>query len=40
MMASFKEINKDVDRDKIIELDTIIGKLLPENSSVNKQIFT
>ena len=40
MMASFKEINKDSDRDKKIELDTIIGKLLPEMASVNKQIFT
>ena len=40
MMASFKEINKDSDRDKKIELDTIIGKLLPEDASVNKQIFT
>ena len=40
MMASFKEINKDSDRDKKIELDTIIGKLLPDEASVNKQIFT
>ena len=40
MMASFKEINKDTDRDKKIELDTIIGKLLPDLASVNKQIFT
>lgn len=40
MMASFKEINKDADRDKKIELDTIIGKLLPDTASVNKQIFT
>ena len=40
MMASFKEINKDTDRDKKIELDTIIGKLLPDEASVNKQIFT
>lgn len=40
MMASFKEINKDVDRDKKIELDTIIGKLLADTASVNKQIFT
>lgn len=39
MMASFKEINKDIDRDKKIELDTIIGKLLPDLASVNKQIF-
>jgi type I restriction enzyme M protein len=40
MMASFREINKDSDRDKKIELDTIIGKLLPDMASVNKQIFT
>jgi len=40
MMASFREINKDTDRDKKIELDTIIGKLLPDTASVNKQIFT
>lgn len=40
MMASFKEINKDTDRDKKIELDTIIGKLLSDTASVNKQIFT
>lgn len=40
MMASFREINKDGDRDKKIELDTIIGKLLPDMASVNKQIFT
>lgn len=40
MMASFKEINKDIDRDKKIELDPIIGKLLPDMASVNKQIFT
>jgi len=39
MMASFREINKDTDRDKKIELDTIIGKLLPDEASVNKQIF-
>jgi hypothetical protein len=40
MMASFKEINKDTDRDKKIELDAIVGKLLPDLASVNKQIFT
>jgi hypothetical protein len=40
MMASFKEINKDTDRDKEIELDEIIGKLLPDLASINKQIFT
>lgn len=40
MMASFKEINKDTDRDKKIKLDAIVGKLLPDLASVNKQIFT
>ncbi len=40
MMASFREINKDTDRDKKIDLDIIIGKLLPGAASVNKQIFT
>jgi len=39
MMASFKEINKDSDRDKNITLDSIVSKLLPAQSSVNKQIF-
>lgn len=40
MMASFKEINKDADRDKAVELDDIVAKLLKDNASVNKQIFT
>lgn len=40
MMASFKEINKDADRDKKMKLDAIVGKLLPDFASVNKQIFT
>lgn len=40
MMASFKEINKDADRDRGIELDDIVAKLLKGNSSINKQIFT
>lgn len=40
MMASFKEINKDKDRDKRTKLDVIVSKLLPDLSSVNKQIFT
>lgn len=40
MMASFKEINKDTDRDTKTELDSIVAKLLSEPSSVNKQIFT
>ncbi len=40
MMSSFKEISKDTDRDKKTELDKIVAKLLPENASINKQIFT
>jgi type I restriction enzyme M protein len=40
MMSSFKEINKDSDRDNKTELDKIVGDLLPNLSSVNKQIFT
>ncbi len=40
MMASFKEINKDADRDRNIALDDIVAKLLKNESSVNKQIFT
>jgi hypothetical protein len=40
MMASFREINNDSDRDKNTDLDPIIGKLLPNEASVNKQIFT
>ncbi len=40
MMSSFKEINKDNDRDTKTDLDAIVGDLLPELSSVNKQIFT
>ena len=40
MMASFREINKDSDRDKNIELDDIISKNLKANASVNKQVFT
>ena len=40
MMASFREISKDIDRDKKVELDKIVGKLLPARASVNKQIFT
>lgn len=40
MMSSFREINKDTDRDKEIKLDTAVGKLLPDIASVNKQIFT
>lgn len=40
MMSSFKEINKDSDRDKNIKLDDIVAKLLDKNSSVNKQVFT
>lgn len=40
MMASFKEINKDSDRDKIISLDNRVSKLIKGEASVNKQIFT
>jgi type I restriction enzyme M protein len=40
MMSSFKEINKDNDRDTKTALDTIVGDLLSDLSSVNKQIFT
>ncbi|MBQ3425826.1 MAG: N-6 DNA methylase [Clostridia bacterium] len=40
MMSSFKEINKDSDRDRNIKLDDIVAKLLNKNCSVNKQVFT
>lgn len=40
MMASFKEINKDSDRDKPILLDSRVSKLIKKEASVNKQIFT
>ena len=40
MMASFKEISKDAQRDEIIELDKEVAKLLKGKTSVNKQIFT
>lgn len=40
MMASFKEINKDTDRDTKTNLDKIVAKLLSEQSSINKQVFT
>lgn len=40
MMSSFKEINKDSDRDRNIKLDDIVAKLLDKNCSVNKQVFT
>jgi hypothetical protein len=40
MLASFKEISKDVDRDKPAENDDKVKKLLDKPSSVNKQIFT
>lgn len=39
MMSSFKEINKDSDRDKPIKLDGKVSKLLKSNASVNKQVF-
>jgi len=40
MMKSFHEINKDTDRDKKIEKDSLLGTLLQKEASVNKQIFT
>ena len=40
MMASFKEISKDAQRDEITELDKEVAKLLKGKTSVNKQIFT
>lgn len=40
MLASFQEINKDADRDKLEEKDKEIAKLIAETqASVNKQIF-
>ena len=40
MMSSFQEINKDIDRDKKLDLDKLISKLLDQKASVNKQVFT
>lgn len=40
MMSSFRTINKDSDRDKKEELDSIVSELLPKEVSINKQIFT
>jgi type I restriction enzyme M protein len=40
MMSSFKEINKDTDRDTPLKLDDIVNKYLSKPASVNKQIFT
>lgn len=40
MLASFQEISKDEQRDKITDLDAEVSKFLPERSSTNKQIFT
>ncbi len=40
MMKSFGEISKDSQRDEITEIDGIIGNLLDEEASINKQIFT
>jgi len=41
MLDSFRmSISLDADRDKIVELDNIVGKLFDKKVSVNKQIFT
>jgi len=40
MLSSFSEISKDAQRDEITELDKEISKLLEEDASSNKQIFT
>ncbi|GAA8479603.1 N-6 DNA methylase [Helicobacter pylori] len=40
MLASFKEISKDPQRDKITSLDKAISMLLEKDSSITKQIFT
>jgi hypothetical protein len=40
MLASFSEISKDSQRDEPTELDKEVSKLLKENASSNKQIFT
>lgn len=40
MLSSFSEISKDFQRDEPTTLDKEIAKLLNENSSSNKQIFT
>lgn len=41
MMSSFDNaIQNDTDRDRVIDLDKTVAKLLPEKASVNKQIFT
>jgi len=40
MLASFSEISKDAQRDELTELDKEVSKLLEEDASSNKQIFT
>jgi len=40
MLASFSKISKDAQRDEITELDKEVSKLLQEEASTNKQIFT
>lgn len=40
MMKSFGEISKDSQRDETTEIDGIIGNILDEEASINKQIFT
>lgn len=40
MMASFSEISKDIQRDEPRKLDKLVSKLLKDESSTTKQIFT
>jgi hypothetical protein len=40
MLASFNEISKDSQRDEAVELDKEVSKLLKNDASANKQIFT
>lgn len=40
MINSFSEISKDSQRDNIESLDKEVSKLLNDNASINKQIFT
>ncbi|CAK2745039.1 type I restriction enzyme M protein [Vibrio crassostreae] len=40
MLASYSEISKDAQRDETTDLDKEVSKLLREESSANKQIFT
>lgn len=40
MLASFSEISKDAQRDEKTTLDKVVSKLINDNASSNKQIFT